>query len=247
MSNQTYRDLYDEVATLRQELAGAISGRHTPPGWESVAALQQAYDQTVAELARAETGCASAMAEAEALQDELESVRVLLWPDGGARTVPQQRTDGFAAAVRWLLMQRVTLTTALDEEEKPVVEAAKAWRAQLQPDGHTPTNGPWLTLAAAVDVFYGAQPCICRPSHRDDDPICQYRRPVVSAPLVSAYEAKIPQPDNLQAFLAEEMKDPAFASAWARRNDEDVTHGPGTLAVGAAIRELRRARDGGGE
>lgn len=53
----------------------------------------------------------------------------------------------------------------------PVVEAATAlvadWRANRA------THGGHLT--AAVDTLNGAQPCICNPTHRTNDPICQHR------------------------------------------------------------------------
>lgn len=49
---------------------------HKPPeGWESVAALQEAYNRVVAELERSETACASAMAEVEALTTERDHAR----------------------------------------------------------------------------------------------------------------------------------------------------------------------------
>lgn len=46
-----------------------------PEGWASVADLEKAYRQTLAELERSEAACASAMAAAEALTVELDRLR----------------------------------------------------------------------------------------------------------------------------------------------------------------------------
>jgi len=62
---------------------------------------------------------------------------------------------------------------------------AESVRLRLEIARYDSASGPeWhnlleesAALIAAVDVLYGAQPCICRPIHRDDDPICQYRPP----------------------------------------------------------------------
>ena len=120
--------------------------------------VAQERDNAMAELERSEAACASAMTEVEALKSDLEAVRVLFWPDGGARRVPQQRTDGMAAAVDWLLTQRVTLTLALDAAEAerdamlPVVEAAKAWRQHVG-DYPLPASDFIRELIAAVDAL----------------------------------------------------------------------------------------------
>lgn len=47
----------------------------TPEGWLSVADLEQAYRQTLAELERSEAACASAMAEVEALKEDVDALR----------------------------------------------------------------------------------------------------------------------------------------------------------------------------
>ncbi len=57
---------------------------------------------------------------------------------------------------------------------RPVVEAAKDWRQRSAGSILGQHEGP---LAVAVDVFEGAQPCICKPTHRPGDSICRYRPP----------------------------------------------------------------------
>lgn len=101
---------------------------------------------------------------AVAAERELESVRVLLWPDGGARTVPMDRRDGFAAAVTWLLRQRVALTMSLDQAERErdgmrdVLAAAVAWKAAWDHDGggtgeYPDVHGPEADLNDAIVAY----------------------------------------------------------------------------------------------
>ncbi len=210
------RDLAEEKATTKRAL-------------DSYEAMGQTAEALMAERDEALRDVASLQAQMTQAASNEATLRLRA---GNALTAADNlraERDEAEGELRTVIAELLVLRHR-DRRTQAVVDAAVAWRAMVAQTGERGIRIEGGNLADAVDKLTEAKLCICRPRHREDDPICQY---VPGAPETDLSATESPEQPPVEGTATDglEAQGGAQDATTCRCGAPDSLHEEGDIRI----------------